>query len=104
MSWLKKIVSKISAQGAEQVAEEVLNAMPTAQCLTAEPAVAANESTADAEDDNPTKQRRYFVKKGLFVDHDEEIAAARAPAEPTEEIIDKHPVDLKTMFPKLSLR
>jgi len=103
MSWLKKIVSKISAQGAEQVAEEVLNAMPTAQCLTAQPVVAANEPTADAEDDNPTKQRRYFVKKGLFVDHEEEMAAARV-VESAKEIIDKHPVDLKTMFPKLSLR
>jgi hypothetical protein len=46
MSWLKKLVSKTSAQGAEQVAEKVLNAMPTAQCITAEPVAAAASEPA----------------------------------------------------------
>ena len=36
MSWLKKIVSKINMQGAEQAAEGVLDAMPTVQCLAVE--------------------------------------------------------------------
>jgi hypothetical protein len=103
MSWLKKIVSTISARG-EQTVEEVIDAMPTAQCLTAEPQpVSASELYAEAEDENPIKQRRYFVKKGLYVDNEQERAAARA-AESTEEIADRPPVDLKTLFPKLSLR
>jgi hypothetical protein len=103
MSWLKKIVSKIGAQGAEQMAEAVLEAMPTAQCLTAEPAAAADGPGVDAEDENPTKQRRYFVKQGRFIDHEEEVLAAKA-VDSTEEITDRRPVDLKTLFPKLSLR
>jgi hypothetical protein len=139
MSWLKNIVSKISMQGAEQAAEEVLNAMPTAQCLTVEPAsanpageenkttagprryfikadilsgaivppsVTAEAALADGvakEDENSTHQRRYFVKNGQWVDNDEERARAGA-VDSQEEIIDRHPVDLKTLFPKLSLR
>jgi len=139
MSWLKKIVSKIGTQGAEQVAEQVLNAMPTAQCLTVEPASAntageENKNPAgprryfikadllsgaivppsltakpdlavgDAdEDENSTQQRRYFVKSAKWVDNEEERARAGA-VETTEEIIDKRPVDLRALFPKLSLR
>jgi len=104
MSWLKKIVSTISARGVERMAEEVIDTLPTAQCLTAEPEpVPASAPAAEAEDDNPNKQRRYFVKKGLYVDNEEEQAAARA-VESTEEIADRQPVDLKTLFPKLSLR
>jgi hypothetical protein len=136
MSWLKKIVTKISMQSAEQAAEEVLNAMPTAQCLAVEPASTAGEEnkntagprryfikadilrgaiappsvTAEAaladgdaeEDEISTHQRRYFVKNGKWVDNEEERAAAAA-GDTQEIIIDKRPVDLKTLFPKLSL-
>ena len=58
---------------------------------------------ADAEDENPTKQRRYFVKEGVFVDHEEE-KPIRCAGEAVKGIPDKRPVDLKTLFPKLSLR
>lgn len=104
MSWLKKIVSTISARGTQQSVEEVVEPMPTAPCLTAQAVPAtANEPAAEAEDENPIKQRRYFVKKGLYVDNEEERAAAKT-AESVEEIPDRRPVDLKTLFPKLSLR
>jgi hypothetical protein len=139
MSWLKKIASKISMQGAQQAAEELMNAVPTVQCLTVDPASAnpagqENENpagprryfikadilrgaivppsaTAESglaagvaqEDENSTQQRRYFVKNGKWVDNEEERARAGA-VETTEEIIDKRPVDLRTLFPKLSLR
>jgi hypothetical protein len=139
MSWLKKIASKISMQGAQQAAEELMNAVPTVQCLTVHPASAnpadqENENpagprryfikadilrgaivppsaTAESalavgvaqEDENSTQQRRYFVKNGKWVDNEEERARAGA-VETTEEIIDKRPVDLRTLFPKLSLR
>jgi hypothetical protein len=135
MSWLKKIVSKISKQGAEQAAEEVLNAMPTSQCLTAEAASAnpagqekenpagprryfikadilrgaivppsASAAVVDQEDENSTPQRRYFVKNGQWVDNEEERARAAADDTQEELRIEKRPVDLKTLFPKLSLR
>jgi hypothetical protein len=139
MSWLKKIASKISMQGAQQAAEELMNAVPTVQCLTVDPASAnpagqENENPAGPrryfikadilrgaivppsatakpglavgvaqEDENSTQQRRYFVKNGKWVDNEEERARAGA-VETTEEIIDKRPVDLRTLFPKLSLR
>jgi hypothetical protein len=139
MSWLKKIASKISMQGAQQAAEELMNAVPIVQCLTVDPASAnpagqENENPAGPrryfikadilrgaivppsataepalavgvaqEDENSTQQRRYFVKNGKWVDNEEERVRAGA-VETTEEIIDKRPVDLRTLFPKLSLR
>ena len=107
MSWLKKIVSTIGGQSVEKTTDALLEAMPTAECLTVAPApVAQAPSQPDSEtaDEGPgTKQRRYFVKKGLFVDNEEERAAAHK-VEASEEIPDRHPVDLKTLFPKLSLR
>ncbi|MFZ1122136.1 MAG: hypothetical protein WB999_12585 [Candidatus Binataceae bacterium] len=138
MSWLKKIVSKMSGHNAERMAE-VVDAMPAAQCLTVEPASAntagqENKNPAEPrryfikadllrgaivppsvtaepalavgvaqEDENSTHQRRYFVKKGKWVDNEEERARAGA-VDSAEEIIDRRPVDLKTLFPKLSLR
>jgi hypothetical protein len=72
---------------------------------------------ADAEDENPTKQRRYFVKEGLFVDHENEKQPFQGRGRPMPRppqpvtcpgeavrIPDRLPVDLKTLFPKLSLR
>jgi hypothetical protein len=102
MSWLTKIVSKFGKENPEQLVEEVPDAVTTAQCLTAE-SISPSEPATDGEDENPTKQRRYFVKKGLYVDHEAETPDAQT-AEAAEEIPDRHPVDLKTLFPKLSLR
>jgi hypothetical protein len=108
MSWLKKIVATISGQSPEQiVAGEALQAVPKAGCLTAEaaPATAAGLASASAEAEDEGKQRRYYVKKGLYVDNAEErAAAARAVETASEETPDRQPVDLKTLFPKLSLR
>jgi hypothetical protein len=56
---------------------------------------------ADAEDENSTKQRRYFVKERVFVDHENEKPIT---GEAVKGIPDKRPVDLKTLLPKLSLR
>jgi hypothetical protein len=62
-------------------------------------------ASASAEKDDESKQRRYYVKKGLYVDNAEErAAAARAVETASEETPDRQPVDLKTLFPKLSLR
>jgi hypothetical protein len=84
----------------EQVVEEVVDAIPTAQCATAEPALA---SEPDGEDENASGQRRYFVKRGLFFDPADQVAQSQS-AKSSEEIPDKRPIDLKTLFPKLSLR
>jgi len=67
--------------------------------------VAEAPSNSDGEAaDEGTKQRRYFVKKGLFVDNEEERAAAHKVQAASEEVPDKRPVALKELFPKLSLR
>ena len=107
MSWLKKIVAAISGQSPEQiVAAEALQAVPKAGCLTSEVATApvAALACASAEADDESKQRRYYVKKGLYVDNAEERAAAALAETASEETLDQQPVDLKTLFPKLSLR
>jgi hypothetical protein len=100
MSWLRKIVSTVCSSHVEQVVEEVVDAIPTAQCATAEPALA---SEPDGEDENASGQRRYFVKRGLFFDPADQVAKSQS-AKSSEEIPDKRPIDLKTLFPKLSLR
>jgi hypothetical protein len=102
MSWLSKMVSKIAKQNPEQAVEESLDATPTAHSMTAASVAPAAAST-DEDDENPTKQRRYFVKTGRYVDNEVEIAAANA-AQAVEEIPDRQPPDLRTLFPKLSLR
>jgi len=81
--------------------------MPTVQCATiASSPVAEGPSDSDGEEgDEDSKQRRYFVKKGLFVENQEEREAAHKVAKvASEEILDKRPVGLKELFPKLSLR
>ncbi len=104
MSWLKKLIGKFNAQEAEQGVEKVINAMPTAACLTASaPTVSASEPE-EVDPDNPFKQRRYFVKQGRFVDYQDQNSKASGPGDEAEEIHDRPPVDLKTMFPRLSLR
>jgi hypothetical protein len=73
---------------------------------------------ADVEDENPTKQRRYFVKEGLFVDHENEKRPFQGRGRPmprppqpvtcagdaVKGMPERLQVDLKTLFPKLSLR
>jgi hypothetical protein len=105
MSWLSKIFPSNSARNAEKMANEMTGANPT-QCPTAETASASaltSEPDTDGAEENPFKQRRYFVKRGLYVENEEERAAAKM-IESEEEITDRRPVDLKTLFPKLSLR
>lgn len=108
MSWLKKIVAAVSGQSPEQiVAAEALQAVPKAGCLTPEaaPTSAAALASESAEKEDEGVQRRYYVKKGLYVDNAEErAAAARAGETASAETPDRQPVDLKTLFPKLSLR
>ena len=102
MSWLRKIISTIRSDRAEPVVEEGMGVgvLLTTQCLTTESSLAIEPA---AEDENPSGQRRYFVKRGLFYDPADKVAQSRS-AGAVEEIPDKRPIDLKTLFPKLSLR
>ena len=104
MSLLRKIISTIRSERARQAMEEFTPAMSAANCFTAEAALIDRPASELEEDDNPTKQRRYYVKTGRYVDHEEEVLASRSAS--AQEVIrfDKTPTDLKSLFPKLSLR
>ncbi len=108
VSWLKKIIGKFNAEEAERAAKDLINAMPAAACVTARASTAAparpEAEPEEVDPDNPFKQRRYFVKQGRFVDYEEQSPRASAPGDESEEIRDRPPVDLKTVFPRLSLR
>jgi hypothetical protein len=65
MSLLGKIISTIRSDHATQARERFPPAMPAANCLTAEVALVDRSVGELEEDDNPTKQRRYYVKSGL---------------------------------------
>jgi hypothetical protein len=103
MSLLGKIIATFRSDHAQQVIEESAPAMLAANCLTAELALVDRPLSKLEEDHNPTKQRRYYVKTGLYVDHEEEVLASRS-ASAEAVIFDRTPSDLKSLFPKLSLR
>jgi len=103
MSLLRKIISTISSDHAQQATAEFPPAIPAANCLAIEVALVDRPMRELEEDDNPTKQRRYYVKTGRYVDYEEEVLASR-PASAQVVIFDKTPTDLKSLFPKLSLR
>lgn len=103
MSLLRKIISTISSDHAQQATAEFPPAMPAAKCLASEVALVDRPVGEPEEDDNRTKQRRYYVKTGRYVDYEQEILASRS-ASAQEVIFDKTPTDLKSLFPKLSLR
>ena len=103
MSLLRKIITTISSDHAQQAVEELAPAMPAVNCLTAEVALVDRPVGELQEDDNPTKQRRYYVKTGRYVDYEEELLASGS-ASAQEVIFDKTPTDLKSLFPRLSLR
>jgi hypothetical protein len=103
MSLLHKIIATIRSDRAQQAIEEFAPAMPAINCLTAEVALVDRPVGEPEEDDNPTKQRRYYVKSGLYVDHEEEVLASLS-ASAQAVTFDKAPTDLKSLFPKLSLR
>ena len=102
MSLLRKIISTISSDHAQQATAEFPPAMPAANCLATEVALVDRPLGELEEDDNPTKQRRYYVKTGRYVDYEEVLVSRSVSAQ--EVIFDKTPTDLKSLFPKLSLR
>ena len=101
MSLLHKIIATIRSDHARQ---ELAPAAPVMNCLTAEAALVDRPEYEPKTEGNSTKQRRYYVKTGRYVDHEEEVLASRSAS--AQEVIrfDKTPTDLKSLFPKLSLR
>jgi hypothetical protein len=104
MSLLSKIISTIRSDHAQQAIEEFAPAMPAANCVRAEVALINRPAGELEEDDNPTRQRRYYVKTGRYVDHEEEVVVVTIGSAQEVIIFDKTPTDLKSLFPKLSLR
>ena len=70
MSLLRKIIAAIRSDHEQQAIGEFAPAMPAANCLTAAVALVDRSVGELEEDDNPTKQRRYYVKTGRYVDHE----------------------------------
>jgi len=103
MSLLRKIIATIRSGHVHQATEDLLFAMPAANRLTAEAATIDRPVAEPEEDDNPTGQRRYYVKTGRYVDYEEEVSTQAASAQAVVRF-DKTPADLKSLFPRLSLR
>jgi hypothetical protein len=101
MSLLDKIITAIRSDHAQQAIETRASVMPAANCLTAGVALVDQPVRELEEDDNATKQRRYYVKTGLYVDHEEELLV---PASAQAVIFDKTPTELQSLFARLSLR
>ena len=104
MSLLRKIISTICSDHAHQAIEGFAPAISAENCLTAELALIDRPADELEVNDNPTKQRRYYVKTGRYVDHEEEVLASRSASAQEVIMFDKTPTDLKSLFPKLSLR
>jgi hypothetical protein len=103
MSLLRKIITTIRPDHAHEAIENSAPATPTDNSFTAETTLVAHPVVESEEDDNPWRQRRYFVKTGRYVDYEEEASASQS-ASAEAVIFDRPPADLKSLFPRLSLR
>ena len=103
MSLLRKIIETIRSGNAQQEIQKIDDLMPVeaaANCLMSETALVDSEPESD---DKRRRQRRYYVKTGSYVDYEEEVSTRAASAQMVVRF-DKTPADLKSLFPKLSLR
>ena len=103
MSLLRKIIETIRLGDAQQEIQKIDDLMPVeaaANCLMSETALVDSEPESD---DQRPRQRRYYVKTGSYVDYEEEVST-RAESAQMVVRFDKASADLKSLFPKLSLR
>jgi len=102
MSLLRKIIDTIRSGDAQQEIQkdDLIPVAAAANCLMSETALVDSESESD---DKRSRQRRYYVKTGSYVDYEEEVSTRAASAQMVVRF-DKTPADLKSLFPKLSLR
>ena len=103
MSFLRKIIATIRPDHGQKATEGLVLVMPAENQLTAEAAQIDRRVAEPEEDENPTKQRRYYVKTGRYVDYEEEVSTQAASGQAVVRF-DKAPADLKSLFPRLSLR
>ena len=102
MSLLRKIIATIRSGNAQQEIQKIDYLVPVAaaaNCIMSETALVDSEPESD---DQSPRQRRYYVKTGSYVDNEEETSAQ--PASTQAVIFDRPAPDLKSLFPKLSLR
>ena len=100
MSLLRKLIATICPENSQSLMVQFATATPGPDCFPADTTLVSQRFS---EEENPTKQRRYYVKTGRYVDFEEEVSAAET-ASPEAVIFDRPPTDLKSLFPKLSLR
>ena len=102
MSLLRKIIETIRSGNAQQEIQkdDLIPVAAAANCLMSETALVDSESESD---DKRPRQRRYYVKTGSYVDYEEEVSTRAASAQMVVRF-DKTSADLKSLFPKLSLR
>ena len=102
MSLLRKIIDTIRSGNAQQEIQkdDLIPVAAAANCLMSETALVDSESESD---DKRSRQRRYYVKTGSYVDYEEEVSTRAASAQMVVRF-DKTSADLKSLFPKLSLR
>ena len=103
MSLLRKIIETIRSGNAQQEIQKIDDLIPVAaaaNCLMSETALVDSEPESD---EKRPRQRRYCVKTGSYVDNEEETSTRAANAQAVVRF-DKTPADLKSLFPKLSLR
>jgi len=102
MSLLRKIIDTIRSGDAQQEIQkdDLIPVAAAANCLMSETALVDSESESD---DKRSRQRRYYVKTGSYVDYEEEVSTRAASAQMVVRF-DKTSADLKSLFPKLSLR
>ena len=102
MSLLRKIIDTIRSGDAQQEIQkdDLIPVAAAANCLMSETALVDSEPESD---EKRPRQRRYCVKTGSYVDNEEETSTRAANAQAVVRF-DKTPADLKSLFPKLSLR
>ena len=102
MSLLRKIIDTIRSGDAQQEIQkdDLIPVAAAANCLMSETALVDSEPESD---DQRPRQRRYYVKTGSYVDYEEEVSTRAASAQMVVRF-DKASADLKSLFPKLSLR
>ena len=103
MSLLRKIIETIRSGNAQQEIQKIDDLIPVAaaaNCLMSETTLVDSEPESD---EKRPRQRRYCVKTGSYVDNEEETSAQSASTQAVVKF-DRPAPDLKSLFPKLSLR
>ena len=103
MSLLHRIIAAIRSDHAQQAIGEFAPAMPAANYLTAEVALVDRPVVEPEEDWQAHETAPLLRQNGRYVDYEEEVSMSQS-ANAQAVIFEKTQTDLKSLFPKLSLR